>query len=236
MATSFSKVRLFRCFRCGRTMGQIREPQGKPADPRISGGTKSRRLETALDFRLARRRRVRPRRVALPFPRSGGPETRFADNGLVSKVRLSRNTGVRNVWKVAIPALLLFRDDRLRDVASISRAADHGCRAERSPLRRPPRWRSGASGPGDSRYFGATARWFRFVWPSNWVNAWIPLESWGKLNGFGPLAANQRQSHATLPMAHQHGVVGGESGEPDRLLRGLACWLGFPPQLINGLP
>src|SRR6266487_4211696 len=46
--------------------------------------------------------------AALPFSSFGRAGTRFADNGLVSKVQLSRIPGVRNVWKVAIPALLVL--------------------------------------------------------------------------------------------------------------------------------
>jgi N-acetylmuramoyl-L-alanine amidase len=74
------------------------------------------------------------------------------------------------------------------------------------------------------------------AWPTNWVNVWIPLESWGKYNRLG----KPRQVASRLVPSYEfhtsNGVVSLQMGSRIALYNGLECWLGFAPQIIKGMP
>jgi N-acetylmuramoyl-L-alanine amidase len=74
------------------------------------------------------------------------------------------------------------------------------------------------------------------TWPTNWVNAWIPLESWGHYNGLGKpvqmpsLIAPLYQFHTSNgPLWIQMNSRVAHCDELD-------CWLGYAPQMIKGMP
>ena len=76
----------------------------------------------------------------------------------------------------------------------------------------------------------------RPAWPSNWANAWIPLESWGQFNGL----EKPRQLSGGLEAAYQlptsNGAMLVRMGSHTLRFGGLDFWLGFAPKLIKGLP
>ena len=175
-----------------------------------------------------------PGQACGPFGRAG---TRFADNGLVSKVQLSRIPGVRNVWKVAIPALLVLG---MAGCETVSRSPaplttvvvpEPFAIAPPAPLEEPA-----PVAPAIVVTSAPPALVSPLLWPSNWVNAWIPLESWGKLNGLAHWQQISANPHPTYQWHTSNGVVAVKVGSRIAFCGGLACWLGFPPQLINGLP
>jgi N-acetylmuramoyl-L-alanine amidase len=83
----------------------------------------------------------------------------------------------------------------------------------------------------DFRIAGAAS-----AWPSNWINKWIPLESWGKyneLNGFTKLGDGANPNYRLQTTSGYLSVrIGSRVAEWD----GLECWLGFAPQMIGGVP
>lgn len=74
------------------------------------------------------------------------------------------------------------------------------------------------------------------AWPSNWVNAWIPLESWAQFNGL----PKPKQLTAGLDAAYQIATSQGGAllrmGSHTLRFGGLDFRLGFAPKLIKGLP
>ena len=78
------------------------------------------------------------------------------------------------------------------------------------------------------------------AWPTNWVNAWVPLESWGQFNGLAKPASLTPQAGTTSPSFQFRTTNGGtltvKMGSRVAWSDGLECWLGFAPQLIKGVP
>ncbi len=73
------------------------------------------------------------------------------------------------------------------------------------------------------------------AWPANWTNVWIPLEGWGKYNALGkPIQVASLSP--TYEFSTSNGVVSLKIGSRIALCNGLECWLGYPPQMINGVP
>ncbi len=74
------------------------------------------------------------------------------------------------------------------------------------------------------------------AWPTNWSNAWIPLESWAQFNGL----EKPRQLTAGLDGAFQFATSRGAGllrmGNHKLRFGGLDFRLGFAPKLIKGLP
>ena len=74
------------------------------------------------------------------------------------------------------------------------------------------------------------------LWPTNWTNTWIPLESWGKLNGLGRPIQTASIPNPTYELQTTNGTVVLKVGSRIAKYDGLEYWLGYPPQLIKGAP
>lgn len=74
------------------------------------------------------------------------------------------------------------------------------------------------------------------VWPKDWENAWVPLESWGRFNGLGkPLQLSPGQE-AVFQLQTSNGLMILKVGSKVANIGGLQYGLGFAPRLIKGLP
>ena len=76
----------------------------------------------------------------------------------------------------------------------------------------------------------------RLLWPTNWVNTWIPLESWGKFNGLGSPLQTSSTPNPTYQLRTTNGNVVITMGSRIAKCDGLEYWLGHTPQLIKGAP
>jgi len=143
---------------------------------------------------------------------------------------------VRNVWKVLTLALLLFGmaggEAASRSPAPLTTVVvpEPFTIAPPAPLEEPP------VAPALVATSAPPVLVSPLLWPSNWFNVWIPLESWGKLNGLAPWQQISANPHPTYQLHTSNGIVAVKVGNRIAFCGGLACWLGFPPQLINGLP
>src|SRR5687767_4192321 len=73
-------------------------------------------------------------------------------------------------------------------------------------------------------------------WPTNWVNTWIPLESWAQLNGLGKPVRIPSNPHPSFVFKLPAGTLALKIGSRIGQCVGLEYWLGFAPQIVNGLP
>lgn len=73
-------------------------------------------------------------------------------------------------------------------------------------------------------------------WPTNWVNTWIPLESWAQLNGLGKPVRIPSDPHPSFVFKLPSGTLALKIGSRIGQCTGLEYWLGFAPQIVNGLP
>jgi N-acetylmuramoyl-L-alanine amidase len=73
-------------------------------------------------------------------------------------------------------------------------------------------------------------------WPTNWINAWIPLEHWGRYNNLSKLQQFAATPSSTYGFQTSNGVLAVTMGSRMASLGGLECWLGYPPQMIKGMP
>src|SRR5688572_1579218 len=73
-------------------------------------------------------------------------------------------------------------------------------------------------------------------WPTNWVNTWIPLESWGQLNGLGKPVMVPANPHPSYIFRISEGTLALRVASRIGQCTGLEYWLGFAPQIVNGLP
>lgn len=74
------------------------------------------------------------------------------------------------------------------------------------------------------------------VWPKDWQNAWVPLESWSRFNGLAkPLQLSPGQE-AVFQLQTSNGPMILKMGSKVANIAGLQYGLGFAPKLINGLP
>ena len=73
-------------------------------------------------------------------------------------------------------------------------------------------------------------------WPKEWVNAWVPLESWGRFNGLGKPSQVTSGSNAVFQLQTSNGLVLLKIGSHMAHVGGLEFGLGFAPRLIRGLP
>lgn len=74
------------------------------------------------------------------------------------------------------------------------------------------------------------------TWPTNWVNAWIPLEGWGTFNGLGKPRQIPSNPHPKYEFQTANGPIAVKVGSRIAQCNGLECWLGFAPQIISGQP
>lgn len=74
------------------------------------------------------------------------------------------------------------------------------------------------------------------AWPSNWVNAWIPLESWSQFNGIEKPRRLNGGFEATYQLLTSNGTMSIQMGSQTLRFGGIDFWLGFAPRLIQGLP
>jgi N-acetylmuramoyl-L-alanine amidase len=74
------------------------------------------------------------------------------------------------------------------------------------------------------------------AWPTNWANAWIPLENWAQLNALGKPALVPANPHPMYVFSTPHGTLAVKTGSRIGQYGGLEYWLGFAPQIVNGLP
>ena len=73
-------------------------------------------------------------------------------------------------------------------------------------------------------------------WPTNWANSWIPVESWARLNQIGNPVIVPANPHPMLVMRTRDGTLSMRVGSRIGQYAGLEYWLGFAPQIVNGLP
>ena len=74
------------------------------------------------------------------------------------------------------------------------------------------------------------------TWPTNWANAWIPLQSWGEFNGLGNPRQIPSNPHPKFEFKTANGPIAVKIGSRIAQCNGLECWLGFAPQIISGQP
>jgi N-acetylmuramoyl-L-alanine amidase len=74
------------------------------------------------------------------------------------------------------------------------------------------------------------------TWPTNWLNTWISLESWGKYNNLGKPIRISSTPSPTYQVQGTNAAMSIKVGSRVASCNGLECWLGYAPQLINGLP
>jgi N-acetylmuramoyl-L-alanine amidase len=73
-------------------------------------------------------------------------------------------------------------------------------------------------------------------WPADWENAWIPLESWSRFNGFEKPAQLTEGTEAVYQLQTSRGLGILRIGSHVASFAGLQYGLGFAPRLIKGLP
>jgi N-acetylmuramoyl-L-alanine amidase len=74
------------------------------------------------------------------------------------------------------------------------------------------------------------------TWPTNWNNVWIPLETWGRYNGMGKMTQQGSNVTPAYELHTSNAVMSVKMGSKIARCNGLECWLGYPPQMIKGLP
>lgn len=74
------------------------------------------------------------------------------------------------------------------------------------------------------------------AWPAGWVNAWVPLESWGKFNGLEKPVLLSGGKEPLYQLQSGNGLVLVKIGSPSVNMAGMQFGLGFAPRLIKGLP
>src|SRR6185295_3760678 len=74
------------------------------------------------------------------------------------------------------------------------------------------------------------------AWPSNWVNAWIALESWSQFNGLPKPQQLNSGLEATYQLSTTNGLLMMRMGSHAARFSGMEFLFGFAPKLIRGLP
>jgi N-acetylmuramoyl-L-alanine amidase len=74
------------------------------------------------------------------------------------------------------------------------------------------------------------------VWPSNWVNTWIPLQSWSQFNGMQKITQHGSNQAPAFDLHASNAVMSLKVGSKVVRYNGLECWLGYTPQMIKGKP
>lgn len=73
-------------------------------------------------------------------------------------------------------------------------------------------------------------------WPANWINAWVPLESWGRYNGLPKPVLLSSGKEPLFQLPSSNGLMLVKIGSPSVNIGGIQFGLGFAPRLIRGLP
>lgn len=71
---------------------------------------------------------------------------------------------------------------------------------------------------------------------TNGAHAWLSLEAWGVENGVGRPLPIPGSTHPAFALRGPKGALALRVGTRLATYDGYSCWLGFAPQLINGLP
>lgn len=74
------------------------------------------------------------------------------------------------------------------------------------------------------------------AWPTNWVHGWLPLETWTRYNQLDKPTQVTPGTNPVYQLRTAAGVMAIKVGSRTARCDGLECWLGHPPQLINGIP
>ncbi len=74
------------------------------------------------------------------------------------------------------------------------------------------------------------------AWPSNWVNAWIALDSWCQFNGLPKPQQLTSGLEATYQLNTTNGLFILRMGSHAAQFSGMEFLFGFAPKLIRGLP
>ncbi|MEY2407952.1 MAG: N-acetylmuramoyl-L-alanine amidase [Verrucomicrobiota bacterium] len=74
------------------------------------------------------------------------------------------------------------------------------------------------------------------AWPSNWVNSWVPLESWGQFNGLERPRQLTSGADASYQIFSSNGTFRVQMGSHTLRVGGMDFWLGYAPRAIKGLP
>lgn len=73
-------------------------------------------------------------------------------------------------------------------------------------------------------------------WPADWINAWVPLESWGKYNGLPKPELLSGGREPLYKLQSSNGLVLLKIGSQSVNISGMQLGLGFAPRLIKGFP
>jgi N-acetylmuramoyl-L-alanine amidase len=75
------------------------------------------------------------------------------------------------------------------------------------------------------------------AWPTNWVNTWVSLQSWGNFNDASGFTRNGGDANQpTFRVNTANGMFTVKVGSRIAQFDGIEFWLGFAPQLISGSP
>jgi N-acetylmuramoyl-L-alanine amidase len=74
------------------------------------------------------------------------------------------------------------------------------------------------------------------AWPTNWVSAWVPLESWGQFNRLDRPVQVKGGWDSVYRLETTSGPLRVQMGQQTASLGGLGYLLGFKPRAINGVP
>jgi len=74
------------------------------------------------------------------------------------------------------------------------------------------------------------------AWPVDWVNVWLPLETWGQFNGLGKPVQFGGGSDIRFELPTTNGPMRLRPGSHILEFGGHDFWLGFAPRMMKGFP
>jgi len=74
------------------------------------------------------------------------------------------------------------------------------------------------------------------TWPREWVNVWLPLESWSRFNGLEKPVQFGGGNDAVFVVQTTNGALSLKIGKHTLRFDGQDFWLGFAPKIIKGFP
>jgi N-acetylmuramoyl-L-alanine amidase len=74
------------------------------------------------------------------------------------------------------------------------------------------------------------------TWPQEWVNVWLPLETWSKFNRLDKPVQFGSGAEASFVLQTTNGAFRFKVGDHTLEFCGQEFWLGFAPRLIKGFP